>query len=240
MIKRDGSTMADQGDWPRGRGSSLAGAIAALVAFVILPAAAQAQVEISGSFGYGFSEGVDVTRGTLLSEFVDNVTVGNGLSFGGGVKLWVSETTQVGLQFGLQDSSLGVKGSSSFEITSMNVYTYQGTATYHAGSSGSSVRPFVTVGLGATQYAPSDAMGMSFDSEWRVSGSLGGGVKAYANERIGFGLTARWTPTYIKSDSGGVYCSPFWSPYYGGGCAVLAQPDFSNQLGLTGEIILRL
>ena len=215
-------------------------AIAASIASAVSPAVAQDRAEISGFFGYSFSEGIDVTRGTLVNEFIDHVNVGSSISYGGAVNFWVDDMTQVGFLFGLQDSSLGVKGSLEREVTGLNVYNYHATATVHAGSSSSDVRPFFMFGLGATQYSPSDVMGFSFDSEWRFSGTLGVGVKAYVNEKVGLSFTGRWTPTYIKSDAAGVYCSPYWTPYYGGGCTVIADPDYSNQFELSGGIILRL
>ncbi len=221
---------------------SLTGAIAisVLIATWASAAAAQNGIEISGFFGYSFSEGVDVSRGTFVSDFIDHVDVGSSISYGGAINYWVDNQTQVGFQFGLQDSSLGVKGSVNREVTGMNVYSYHGTVTQHAGSSNADVRPFFMFGLGATQYKPSDVMGFSFDGEVQFSGTLGVGVKAYMNERVGFVFSGRWTPTYIKSDVGGVYCSPYWSPWYPGGCAVMPDPDYSNQFELSGGIIYRL
>jgi opacity protein-like surface antigen len=102
------------------------------------------------------------------------------------------------------------------------------------------MRPFFMIGLGATQYKPSEVMGQSIDGETQFSGTLGAGVKAYVNEKVGFNFSGRWTPTYVKSDAAGVYCSPYWTPYYPGGCAVLTNPDYSNQFELSGGIILRL
>ncbi len=223
-------------------GRSLGGAIAiaALIATAVSGAVAQDRVEISGFSGYTFSEGVDVTRGTLASEFIDHVDVGSSISYGGAINFWVDAQTQVGFQFDLQDSSLRVKGSTNLEVTGMKVYGYHGIVTQHMGSSNSAVRPFALFGLGATQYSPSDLMGVSFDSEWRLSGTLGVGVKAYLNERIGVSFTGRWTPTYIKSDVAGVYCSPYWTPYYGGGCALMPDPDYSNQFEFSGGIVFRL
>ena len=234
--------MTDVTNMQRVTGKSLVGAIAvmALMASWASAAAAQNGIEISGFFGYSFSEGIDVTRGTLASEFIDHVDVGSSISYGGAINYWIDNQTQVGVQFGLQDTSLGVKGSVNRELTGMNVYSYHGTVTYHAGSSNSDVRPFFMFGLGATQYKPSDVMGFSFDGEVQFSGTLGVGVKAYLNERVGFTVTGRWTPTYIKSDVGGVYCSPYWSPWYPGGCAVMPDPDYSNQFELSGGIIYRL
>jgi hypothetical protein len=33
--------------------------------------------------------------------------------------------------------------------------------------------------------------------------------------------------------------SPYWTPYYPGGCVVMPDPDYSNQFELSGGIILR-
>ena len=215
-------------------------AIAAFIASVVSPAVAQNRAEITGFFGYSFSEGIDVNRGDFGTDFITHVDVVSSIAYGGAVDFWVDDMTQVGFLFGLQDSSLGVKGSSEREVTGLNVYSYHGTATFHAGSSSSDVRPFFMFGLGATQYKPSDVMGVSFDGETQFSGTLGAGVKVYVNEKVGLSFTGRWTPTYIKSDPEGVYCSPYWNPWYPGGCVVYGDADYSNQFVLSGGITLRL
>jgi len=81
---------------------------------------------------------------------------------------------------------------------------------------------------------------VSFDAESQFSGTMGLGVKAYMSPKVGFSFTARWTPTYIKSDSGGVYCSPYWTPWYPGGCVPIPEPDYSNQYELSAAVILRM
>jgi len=223
-----------------GRSLVLVGAIAALIAAAGSPAVAQDRFEISGFGGYTFSEGIDVLRADLGPDFVNEVDVDSAPSYGGAVNYWLNDQTQVGFQFGLQDSSLLLKGSSEVVVTDLKVYNYHGVYTYNAGTSGARTRPFFMFGLGATQYKPSDLSGVSFDSEVKFSGTVGGGVKVYPNERVGFRFTARWTPTYISSSVEGVYCSPYWSPWYGSSCAVLEQYDFSNQFELSAGIILRL
>lgn len=223
-------------------GRSFVGALAIMahIGGVASSAEAQGPLEISGTFGYSFSEGVSLARGALGSEFIDKVDVGSAVSYGGAINFWVDDQNQFGFQFGLQTSSLIAKGSQDLRVTDMNVYSYHGVYTYNAGSSSSSIRPFVMFGLGATQYEPSDLVNFSFDGEVQFSGTLGGGVKTYVDEHLGFSFTARWTPTYIKSDPAGVYCSPYWTPWYGGGCAVMLDPDYSNQFRLSAGIIYRL
>ena len=209
----------------------------ALIGIAAAPAAAQDRVELSGFFGYIFSEGVDVNRSVLGN--IDEIHPADGMAYGGAINVWVNGRTQVGFQLGIQDSGLEVNGTVDREVTGMSVNNYHGIVTLHGGRSNSQLRPFVVLGLGATHYRPDDLAGFSFDGEFQFSGTLGAGVKAYLNDRWGLGFTGRWTPTYIKSDVAGLYCSPYWNPYYPGSCVVMPDPDYSHQFELSGGIILR-
>ena len=60
-------------------------------------------------------------------------------------------------------------------------------------------------------------------------------MKVYPSQTVGFTATARWTPTYIKSDPAGVWCSPYW----GYGCYVLSNAQYSNQFELSGGLTQR-
>ncbi len=217
---------------------SFAWTLAMAVLAASVPSSAATQVEISASAGYTFTEGVSLDRALL--ESIDKIGPANGAAFVASVNFWANRQTQIGFQFGMQDSGLEVNGTAAREVTGMNVFNYHGTATFHAGTSRSQLRPFFMVGLGATHYLPSDMNGQSFDGEFQFSGTMGVGVKAYLND--GFGLTfgARWTPTYIKSDPAGLYCSPYWGPYYPGGCVVASDADYSNQYELSAGVIFRL
>ena len=219
--------------------SGLLVGMVASVALAASPANAQDRLEISAFFGNTFSEGVSVNRATFENGFIDRVDAASGASFGGSVSFWLDEQIQVGFQFDRQESSLDVDGSAMLEVTSMDIYNYHAIATFHGGSRSSKVRPFAMLGLGATQYQLADLADVSFENEVKVSGTLGAGAKAYLTERFGLSVTGRWTPTYIKSSAAGVYCSPYWTPWYPGGCAVLEEADFSNQFQLSGGIIVR-
>jgi opacity protein-like surface antigen len=97
------------------------------------------------------------------------------------------------------------------------------------------VRPYIFGGVGATQYSPGDVMGVGIDGNTKFSSTWGGGVKFFASEHFGINLMARWTPTYIKSDPGGIWCNPYWP----GGCWQLSEPDYSNQLQFAGGVTFR-
>ena len=57
-------------------------------------------------------------------------------------------------------------------------------------------------------------------------------MKAYANPRVGFSMTARFTPAYIKSDPAG-----YWCGFYG--CYVVGDAQYSNQFEISGGLSLR-
>ena len=215
-------------------------AIAALVVLSPSPASAQEpRIEITGFGGYTVSEGVNVDRGSLVSEFIDKVNPTSGTSFGAGVGVFVSDYAQVGFQWSQQDSNLEVDGTTKRNVASLTVNNYHGVFTYNFAEPGAQVVPFAFGGVGVTEYSPGDVMGLAIEGETQFSSTWGGGVKLYPLPRVGISLTGRWTPTYIKSDVAGIYCSPYWSPYYPSGCVALPDPDYSNQLEITGGISLR-
>ena len=58
-------------------------------------------------------------------------------------------------------------------------------------------------------------------------------MKFYLAPAVGLKLTARWTPTYIKSSASGYWCDPFY------GCWVLGDPDYSHQFDISGGVTIR-
>ena len=223
--------------------ASLVGALA-MAALVAAPAAAQNRVEVSLFGGYSFSEGVDVDRSDDGGNFLTAVNAPSGGAFGAGIDFWVNPSVQLGVLVSSQSSSLELEGSidgaSTFDLADMNINNYHATATFHGGNSNSKVRPFFLFGLGTSHMSPGDTPGgESIDDGWEFSGTLGVGVKTYVNDKVGFKFSGRWTPTYIKSDPGGMYCAPYWYGWYGG-CVVLADTDYLNQFELAAGIILRL
>ena len=196
------------------------------------------RVEISVNGGYTFSEGIPVNSDTVAGTLIDEVNPKSGGSYGINGSVFLTEQTQVGFQFAQQFSTLELKGAGqlpTIDATDMTVNNYHGVFTYNWGFSDSMIRPFAFGGLGATHYAPDDIMGRSVDSATRFSTTWGGGVKVYANDRIGFNFTGRWVPTYINSDPAGIWCSPYW-PF---GCWVASSANFSNQFELGGGVNIR-
>jgi hypothetical protein len=88
--------------------------------------------------------------------------------------------------------------------------------------------PYLLFGVGLTYAKPPNVSG-----ETRFSWSIGGGAKVMAGEKIGFRFQAKWTPTYISTSSGGVWCD-FW-----GYCYVIPVSNYMNQGEFTGGIFFR-
>jgi len=211
-----------------------------MLVLLVAPAWAQSdpRVEIQVNGGYTLSEGIPVNADTIAGALIDEINPKSGGSYGINGSVFLTEQLQVGFQFGQQFSVFELKataGLGKIDATDMTVNNYHGVFTYNWGFSDSMIRPFIFGGLGATQYSPDDIMGNAIDSSTRFSSTWGGGVKVYANDTIGFNFTARWVPTYINSDPGGVWCSPYW-PFQ---CWVVGNSNYSNQLDLSGGVNIR-
>ena len=200
------------------------------------PAAAQ-RVEASFNAGYTLSEGISVADREILGAFYDKVEVNSGASFHLTFGAYATPNVLIEFLYGRQSSKLTAEGINKIDVSELSVDNYHGLITYNWGDSDAMIRPFAFFGLGATHYGFGSlllpgAVG-SIAGNTQFSTTWGGGVKAYFTPNVGIKATARWTPTYIKSDPAGYWCDPFY------GCWVLGDPDYSNQFDLSGGLTFR-
>lgn len=209
------------------------------------------RVEIAPFASYTFSDGVKFNPRTLVvnpldtnGTVIDELVPQSGFSHGVQVDFMADSAVAVGFQYSNQFSKLQVGPetlvvnplagpSRRTTLTDMNVRNYHGMMTFNLADE--EVIPYLFLGLGATQYSFDDFMGNSIEGNTRFSSTWGGGVKIMASEHVGFRFTARWTPTYINSDATGIWCSS----YYGGGCWVVGNANYSNQFELGGGLVFR-
>jgi hypothetical protein len=206
--------------------------------FVVLTGSTNAQskrVEINPFFGYTLSDGVNVDPFIVGGNSYNSINPTSGINFGAQVGFFVNENMEVGFLWSRQDSKLEAKGPVVQDFTDMSVMNYHGIFTYNWGDEDAKVRPFLFGGVGATTFAPKDIGSVAINSATKFSSTWGGGVKAYTSKNVGFTGMLRWTPTYVKSDPGGIWCSPYW--YYG--CYYLSDPDYANQFEISGGVSLR-
>jgi opacity protein-like surface antigen len=176
--------------------------------------------------------------GNLYNE----VDVKDSFSWGFSVGVLTSEQVEVGFLYNQQMSQLLVKGAGATgEVESvvgdMNVSNYHGYVAFNFGEADATVRPYILIGFGATNYPlPGfNVGGVQIEDRGitQFSTTWGAGVKAYPSKNFGVRAGIQWTPTYIKSDPEGYWCDPWW------GCYVVGDAQYSNQLQFNGGVMVR-
>ena len=211
-------------------------AVAFVAACASLAAAQDFKVEIAGTAGLTFSDGVGGANAVVVPGVgtFTNLDPQDAFSWGARIGFFVNENVQVGGLFNLQSTKLEASGTNTVELGDQKIYNYHGFIAYHFGDADAKARPYFLGGAGATQYGGLTTIGgrqlggdTQFSSTWAL------GVKLYPGQSVGILLEGRWTPTYIKSDSEGWWCDPYW------GCYVVGNAQYSNQWELAGGITLR-
>ena len=207
-----------------------------LVMAGVVPAFAQ-KVEVSGFVGWSITDGVDsdpVLAGD--GNIYDTVEPNDSAIYGFTIGALVGEGAEVGFRWAQQPTTLLIKGTSEREIGDMNITSYHGYFAYNFGEVDAPMRPFVMIGLGATNYGSVDAtiagVNRSLGGETQFSTTWAAGVKVHARA-VGLRLAAEWTPTYIKTDSAGWWCDPYW------GCYLVGNSQYSHQFQFNAGVMFR-
>jgi len=201
--------------------------------------AADPRVELSGTAGWTFSDGVGGANAVVVPGVgtFTRIDPKDAFSWGLRIGFMVSDNVEVGGLFNQQSTSLEIGGTTTVKLGDEKLHNYHGYFAYNFGDSDAQVRPYVLGGLGATQFGSlavnvggqqHDIGGTTkFSTTWAL------GVKLYPGKSVGLRLEARWTPTYIKSDSAGWWCDPYW------GCYMASNAQYANQFELSGGINFR-
>jgi opacity protein-like surface antigen len=208
-----------------------------MVAVAATASAQNPRVELSGTAGWTFSDGVSNGSENLGNDFA-RIDPDDAFSWGARLGFMATDNVEVGFLFGMQSTKLSVSAvGQSLALGDESIYNYHGYVAYNFLDADSQVRPYVLGGLGATQYGTVNAslFGEQRDipGNTKFSSTWAAGLKLYPSERFGIRLEGRWTPTYIKSDAAGWWCDPYW------GCYTVGEAQYSNQFELSGGINLR-
>lgn len=209
------------------------------LAFASLAEAQDKRLEISGNVGYTLSDGVSGDAHLAGDgNIYDRIDPQDSVSFSLTLGYFVTENWEIELLWDRQPTKLEIGGTNTFEIGDLNLDNYHGLVSYNFGDSDAQARPFISFGLGATRAGSLDFTGpggvnRSIDGSTKFSGTVGAGVKVYPSDTVGLRLGARWTPTYVKSDSAGWWCDPYW------GCYVLSDAQYANQFEFSAGVTLR-
>ncbi len=205
-----------------------------LTAIIVVAAAATAsaqdpRVEVSGTAGWTFSDGVNVGA---IDDSPIRVDPKDAFSWGARIGFNLTPNLEMGALFSLQSTDLEASGIVNRSI-GQTIYNYHGYFAYNFGDPEAKARPYLLGGLGATQYGSLSTAAGDIGGETQFSTTWAAGVKLFPGKNVGIRLEARWTPTYIKTDPAGYWCDPYW------GCYTVGEAEFSNQYELSGGIILR-
>jgi hypothetical protein len=213
-------------------------------ALIVTPAQAQG-FEASVFGGSTTSEGIEATETRVIGGVAyNNLDIVSGGSWGFTAGGFVTPNVELEFLWSRQFSSFEANGpSSKIKLADVSVDNFHGNFVYNWGESGAPLRPFFFGGLGATHYDPGSpnttlpivnplASG-TVQSATKFSSTWGAGVKYYIHN-IGAKAMLRWTPTYIKSDAGGLWCDPYYPT-----CWVVGNPDYSQQFEFSGGVTVR-
>ena len=198
---------------------------------------AQGRLEITPMAGVSTAGGVDLNvDGPATGR--ESFSIGSGFSWGGTVGYDLSRNVQFEVQYTRQNSSL----SPDFDIdpslpasVDLGVDQILGNFIFQTHVAGGGIAPFLLVGAGAAIFTPdnSDLPGeLELDSATRFQWGIGGGVKLYVNERIGFRFQGRYKPTNAGSQP------EFWCGIWS--CAVVEATQYLNTGEFLGGVIIRI
>jgi opacity protein-like surface antigen len=205
-----------------------------LLALVTVPISAQARAEANVTVGYTFSDGVSFTNATPINGGVYNrVDPKDSASFGLGFGFFVNHQAEIEFAWNHQPTKLEVTGTGATLSGNISVDTYHGNFVYNAGEEDAKLRPYISIGLGASNFGDASFPAKTIPGSTKFSWALGAGVKVYPSPHIGFRAGVRWVPTYIKTDAAGWWCDPYW------GCAPVGNVQYANQFEMSGGLTFR-
>jgi outer membrane protein W len=211
-----------------------------VVVTAVVPTRAQSgHLEASVFGGWTFSDGVTLSNSIVAGDGnvynrIDPKDSGN---FGFSIGVMATPNAEVGFIYGKQFSTLVAGGTTNHDVGTMGVSTYHGYFGYNFGEADAKLRPFFLGGFGATTFGDVNAtvagVPRNIAGESQFSTTWSAGVKYYASPHFAIRAAARWTPTYIKTDSVGWWCDPYW------GCYLVGNPQYSNQMELNGGVTFK-
>jgi hypothetical protein len=212
---------------------------AVLVAMSATSAMAQSKAQVSIFGGYTFSDGVSgqsvkAGDGNTYNAVDLKDSANWGLSFG----VNATPNFEVGFMFGQQKSTMTLTGTATRDVGDLTINSYFPYVAYNMGDSDAKTRPYILLGIGATSYGSvnytkTGGQAASTGGNTQFAGTIGAGVKVFPSPKVGVQFGIQWTPTYIKTDPGGMWCDPWF------GCYVYGDPQYSNQFQFNGGVVFR-
>ncbi len=144
---------------------------------------------------------------TAETEEPTKITIDGDVTYGFAVGFGLDESWQIEFVWSRTETEMSERtpdfGSPDIKLFDADVDVYHVNLLWQYGLLQDRFRPFAFGGLGATHFKPEG----DFSSETRFSLGLGGGIKVFFTDNVGFRLQGRLIPTLMQADSE-IYCRP--------------------------------
>lgn len=194
--------------------------LALLITFVFATAAdAQPQWEIHPFVGYAAGGRLETIKGDLKPA--------DSAVFGLNLGIRIQEKLQFELGWAHQETHMQfdpIGGGDS--VNAFDMGTNQLSAGINYAINQDKLTPFISFGLGATNWDP---QGVDLGSEWEFMMVLGGGAKYYFGENFGVRAQMRIYSAFLNQ-RGGIFCDPVLGCYDNLQTGTVISTEFSAGL----------
>lgn len=150
------------------------------------------------------------------SDTGDEVDLGNAGSFGLIINAPADYTTEWELFYSRQSAGIDTSTVPIDPDLNIDISYFQAGGTYVF--EGAPIRPFISAGIGASQFSPDQSQ---YNSETYFAFSIGAGAHIFPESRVGLRLEGRLFGSVIDSNSN-IFCR---SNESGASCAIVADGD---------------
>ena len=185
---------------------------ACAILILIVPMARSQNFEVTGQVGGQINGGLD-----LSDSLFKRIEVANGVNYGVTAGYLLGDHYGVEFQWNRHQADTfaqPIGGGTSVKLFKLTSNQYMGNFLFHFADKEAHLRPFIFGGLGANSLSP-DASGIN--GVTRFVFSVGGGAKYNLSRHFGLRAQLKWSPTYITTSNGGIWCDPFFWRMLGGG-----------------------
>lgn len=205
------------------------GSAIALTLLFTSAAYGQGRLEITPMVGISTAGGFD-----LNPAGTERVSAGSGFTWGATLGYFLSQNVQFEVEYARQNSDLSSNTSSA--SVGLGVDQILGNFVFQTRLAGGGIAPFFLVGAGAAIFTPDNndlPSGVDpIDSQTRFQWGIGGGVKLYVTDHVGFRFQGRYKPTNAGTQPEWV-CG-IWT------CGVVEGTQYLNSGEFLGGLIIRI
>ncbi len=166
----------------------------------------------------------------------ERISAGSGFTWGAALGYFLSENVQFEVEYARQNSDLSPDFPTVPESIGLGVDQILGNFVFQTRLAGGGIAPFFLVGAGAAIFTPDNndlpSGADPIDSQTRFQWGIGGGLKLYVTDHVGFRFQGRYKPTNAGTQPEWV-CG-IWT------CGVVEGTQYLNSGEFLGGLIIRI